>query len=85
MAGVDVSQEEEALAGSRGGVTDAAAAAVAEQPWGERIATEAMVGKLRGVCEQCGVQDVDGGAARLLAEGLGEEVAESWSRGGAEV
>ena len=53
-------------------MADAAAAAVAELPWGERIATQAMVGKLRGVCGQCGVQDVDGGAARLLAEGLGE-------------
>mmetsp|Transcript_20727 Transcript_20727/g.66889 ORF Transcript_20727/g.66889 Transcript_20727/m.66889 type:complete len:439 (-) Transcript_20727:119-1435(-) len=74
VAGVDVSQEEEALGGSRGGVADAAAAAVAEQPWGERVATEAMVGKLRGVCEQCGVQDVDGGAARLLSEGLGERL-----------
>jgi len=75
VAGVDMSKEEEALGSSAYVASgDAAGPVAAEQPWGERIATSAMHERLRSVCQQCGVESVDQGAALLLAEGLGERL-----------
>lgn len=74
VAGVDMSQEEEALGASGFTAAGAAEAPVAEEPWADRIATASMRDRLRGVCQQCGVEGADEGATRLLAEGLGERL-----------
>jgi hypothetical protein len=75
VAGVDMTQEEEAL-GTSGYAVSApgAAPAVAEQPWAERIATTEMRERLKSVCGQCGVDGLDDGAMGMLAEGLGERL-----------
>jgi hypothetical protein len=72
VAGVDMFQEEEALAAS--GFTAPGESAVAEEPWADRISTSGMRDRLRAVCQQCGMDGADEGATRLLAEGLGERL-----------
>jgi len=76
VAGVDMTKEEEALGVDpyAGGGIPSAETAVAEQPWSERIATATMRERLRKLCQQSGISDVEDNAALLLAEGLGDRL-----------